>query len=208
MAKRRIKFKLGEIKIAGVELEIEDEREQATAAFAALQNQLAGVVQPAISKALIGAGAGQVIDATATNSQNGSGAPARKRRKLGSSGSGKTAENSSEAISFVHDPAKFGNPQENWSTPKKGVWLLWVVEQAVGKAQLTIGEIVNTFNQHYRQFGTITTSNLARDFGTQRKKNPPPVGVDTTRDPQLWYLHDSGKTWAEKLAKGNDNKTE
>ena len=33
MGRRRIKFKLGEIKIAGVELEIEDEREQATSAI-------------------------------------------------------------------------------------------------------------------------------------------------------------------------------
>lgn len=207
MSKRKLKFKLGEITIKNVELEIEDELDRATAIFGALQNQLAGAVQPAISKAILGAG--PVIDATATASQNGAAAPARKRRKLSSSSSnGKAAaDTASEAISFVHDPAKYGNPLESWSHPKKGIWLLWVVEQAVGKAQLTIAEICNTFNQHYRQFGTITTSNLARDFGTQRKKNPPPVGVDTTRDPQLWYLHESGKTMAEKLAKG-DSKSE
>ena len=206
MAKRRIKFELGEIRISGVKLEIEDERDQATAALAALQTQLAGVVQPAVSKALLGAA--PIIDATPANGQNGSTPPARKRRKIGSSALGKAADSGGEAISFVHDPAKFGNPKESWSTPKKGVWLLWVVEQAAAKAQLTISEIVNTFNQHYRQFGTITTSNLARDFGTQRKKSPPPVGVDTNREPQLWYLHDSGKTWAEQLAKGNDGKAE
>jgi hypothetical protein len=44
MAKRRIKFKLGEIEITGVELEIEDDREQATTAFSTLQNQLVGVI--------------------------------------------------------------------------------------------------------------------------------------------------------------------
>jgi len=208
MAKRRIKFKLGEIKISGVELEIEDERDQATATFAALQNQLAGVIQPAVSKAFLAADAGHVIDATVTNSQNGSAPAARKRRKFGPSAPGKAAESGSEPISFVHDPAKFGNPQEGWSTPKKGVWLLWVVEQAASKAQLTISEIVGTFNQHYRQFGTITASNLSRDFGGLRKKNPPPVGVDTTKDPQVWYLHDSGKTWATQLATGSDGKTE
>jgi hypothetical protein len=73
---------------------------------------------------------------------------------------------------------------------------------------LTISEIVSTFNQHYRQFGTITTSNLARDFGVLRKKNPPPVGVDTNREPQLWYLHDSGKALAQQIAKGSDSKAE
>jgi hypothetical protein len=206
MAKRRIKFKLGEIKISGVELEIEDEREQATAALATVQNQLAGVVQPAVSKALLGAS--PIIDASSGNAPNGSTPPTRKRRKLNSSGASKSPDSSAEAIAFVHDPTKFGNPQETWSTPKKGVWLLWVVEQAAGRTQLTISEIVNTFNQHYRQFGTITTSNLARDFGALRKKNPPPVGVDTNRDPQVWYLHDTGKTWAEQLAKGSDNKAD
>jgi hypothetical protein len=206
MAKRRIKFNLGEIKISGVELEIEDERDQATAAFAALQNQLAGVVQPVISKALLGAG--QVIDASPANAQNGATLPARKRRKLNSFAPGKAAESGGEPISLVHDPVKFGNPQQGWSTPKKGVWLLWVVEQATGKTQLSISEIVNTFNQHYRQFGTITASNLSRDFGGLRKKNPPPVGVDTNQEPQLWYLHEGGKSLAERLAKGGDGKTE
>lgn len=202
MSKRKLKFKLGEITIKNVEFEIEDEIDRATAVFGAVQNQIAGAVQPAISKALLGAG--QVIEATPAPSPNGAAAPARKRRKLSSSSSnGKAAESPSEPISFVHDPAKYGNPLEAWSTPKKGIWLLWVVEQAVGKAQLTVAEICSTFNQHYRQFGIITTSNLARDFGTQRKKNPPPVGVDTTRDPQLWYLHESGKALAEKLAKGD-----
>lgn len=191
-----------------MELEIDDDREHATAAFAALQSQIASVVQPVVGKALLGAGAGQVIDTTATNSQNGATAPTRKRRKLSASASGKATENGADPISFVHDPAKFGNPQQGWSTPKKGVWLLWVVEQAAGKTQLAISEIVNTFNQHYRQFGTITTSNLARDFGAQRKKNPPPVGVDTNREPQLWYLHEGGKTWAEQLAKGGDGRAE
>lgn len=206
MAKRRIKFKLGEIKISGVELEIEDEREQATAALAALQNQLAGVVQPAVSKALLGVG--PIIEANPVDGQNGAGSPGRKRRRLGSSSSGKSSESSVEPIALVHDPAKFGNPQQNWSTPKKGVWLLWVVEQATGKTQLTITEIVNTFNQHYRQFGTISASNLSRDFGALRKKNPPPVGVDTNQDPQRWFLLDSGKTWAEQLAKGTDTNSE
>jgi hypothetical protein len=119
MAKRRIKFKLGEIKITGVELEIEDEREQATAALATFQNQLASALQPAVSKALLGAG--PVIDAPLAISQNGPGSPARKRRRRGSSAVGKAADGSSEAVAFVHDPTKFGNPQETWSTPKKGV---------------------------------------------------------------------------------------
>src|ERR1051325_5601814 len=82
MAKRRIKFKLGEIRISGVELEIEDERDQATAALSALQNQLSGVVQPAVSKALLGAS--QVIESQPVNGS--AAAPSqRKRRKLGAS---------------------------------------------------------------------------------------------------------------------------
>ena len=204
MAKRRIKFKLGEIKITGVELEIEDEREQATAALAALQNQLAAVVQPAVNKALLGTGAGQIIEANATTSQNGTVTGGRKRRKLGASG----GSNTTDPITLAHDPGKHGNPQQGWTTPNKGIWLLWTVEQATGKTQLAISEIVSTFNQHFRHFGTITASNLTRDFGVLRKKTPPPVGVDTNQSPQLWYLLDSGKGLAERLAKGWDGKAE
>lgn len=205
MAKRRIKFKLGEIKIAGVELEIEDDREQATAAFAAVQNQIASVVQPAVSKALLGVG--QVIDAAPSNGHSGATPSARpKRRKLSSSA--QTGETAVEPIELSHDPVKFGNPVQGWSTPNKGIWLLWVVEQATARRELTISEIVNTFNQHFRTFGTITASNLSRDFGTLRKKNPPPVGADTNRSPQVWYLYDAGKTLAERLARGGDGKAE
>jgi hypothetical protein len=204
MSKRRIKFKLGEIKISGVELEIEDDPEHATAAFAAVQNHISNVVQPAVSRALLGAS--QVIDAPPVNGQPVGAPAARKRRKLGASG--KTGEGGGQPINLVHDPDKFGNPQQGWSTANKGCWLLWVVEQAAGTKELTITEIVNAFNQHYRQFGTITASNLGRDFGTLRKKNPPPVGVDTNRSPQVWFLLDSGKALAERLAKGGDGKSE
>lgn len=205
MAKRRIKFKLGEIKIAGVELEIEDEREQATAALAALQNQLAGVVQPAVSKALLGAGA-TIIDASPANGQNGSTPPARKRRKLSSSTAAKPGSDGAQAITFVHDPVKFGNPRQGWTTANKSIWLLWVVEQAVGIKELTVNGIASAFNQHYRDFGIIRPPNVQRDLGNQRTKTPPPVGTDPNRSPQVWFLYDAGKAHAERLAKGWDGK--
>jgi hypothetical protein len=202
MAKRRIKFKLGKIEISGVELEIEDDREQATSAFASLQNQIAGIIQPVVGKALLGAG--QVIDAPPANGAAVS--IPRKRRKLTPAGPAKAGEDPEvQTIKFIHDPDKFGNPQQSWSTPNKGIWTLWVVEQATGRKELTISEIVNAFNQHYRQFGIISSSNLSRDMAGLRRRNPPPVGADTNRTPQTWFLHDAGKVLAQRLAKGGDN---
>jgi hypothetical protein len=46
MLKREIRFKLGEITIKNVELEIEEEREIATAMFSEVQNQIADAVRP------------------------------------------------------------------------------------------------------------------------------------------------------------------
>ena len=165
MAKRRIKFKLGEIKISGVEFEIEDDRESATAAFASLQDQLAGVVQPVVGRALLGAG--QVVDAPSVDSERPATTVApRKRRKLSSSAPGKAGEEgAAQPISFVHNPDKFGNPQQGWTTPNKAIWLLWVVEQATGVKELTVTSIANVFNQHYRDFGIIRKGNVQRDLG-------------------------------------------
>jgi hypothetical protein len=205
MAKCRIKFKLGEIKISGVELEIEDDREQATATLAALQNQIAGVVQPAVSKALLGAG--QVIDASPVNGQQAATpAPRKPRRKLTSSAPAKAAEDGAQPIAFVHDPEKFGNPQQGWTAANKAMWLLWVVEQAANVKELTPTAIANVFNQHYRDFGMILKGNVRRDLGILRTKTPSLVGTDTNRSPQVWFLSASGKSHAERLAKGWDGK--
>ena len=205
MAKRRIKFKLGEIRISGVELEIEDDREAANAALSNVQNLLAGAVQPVVSKALLGAG--QVIDTTPTNGQQTSTSVLRKRRKLNSSAATKTSEDgAAQPITFIHDPHTYGNPQQAWTTANKAIWLLWVVERATGVKELTVTAIANMFNQHYRNFGTIHKGNVQRDFGLQRTKTPPPVGTDTNQSPQKWFLYEAGKNHAERLAKGWDGK--
>jgi hypothetical protein len=204
MSKRRIKFKLGEIKISGIELEIEDEREHATAVLAEIQHQIAGAVQPALSKSLLGVG--PVVDVPPANGQPTPTSPVRQRRKRAAGASGKGSDNTAQPITLIHDPDKYGNPQQGWSTPNKAIWLLWVVEQAANKKELSAAEIADTFNQHYRQFGTVSASNVTRDLGSQRKKNPAPVGTDPNRSPQVWFLYDAGKARAERLKSGWDGK--
>jgi hypothetical protein len=210
MARRRIKFKLGEIKISGIELEIEDERESATAALNTLQSQLTGAFQPALSKALLGAGA-PVIDAP-VNGQASLDATApqkRTRRRAASSAAPKPVNEAvpEQAVAFVHDPDKFGNPSQQWNTANKAIWLLWVVEQATEQKELTAPQIADVFNRHYREFGTILSFNISRDLGNQRKKSPAPVGTDPNRNPQVWFLYDAGKAHAQRLAKGWDGKS-
>jgi hypothetical protein len=210
VAKRKIKFKLGKISIENVE--IEDELEVATAIFGQLQTQLAGAVQPAFNKALLSAG-GNVFDAVpapAINSQVPSSAPPKRTRKrVASTGAPKNGDGSApeENIEFVHDPGKYGNPTQQWNTANKAIYALWVVEQATGQKELTATQIAGAFNRHYRDFGTILFPNVTRDLGSQRKKNPPPVGNDPNRSPQAWFLYDAGKAHAQRLAQGWDGKS-
>jgi hypothetical protein len=151
MAKRSIKFKLGEIRISGIELEIEDDPEQATSAFVAMHDQLTGALQPALSKALI---AGHAIDippavdvrASAASipqeARNGreneeasavaSPAPKRKRRK----------RTKAEA-----DPKELNDkPDAGRAKPRKSTGPMAILRDLVGKGYFKqkrlIGEIV------------------------------------------------------------------
>lgn len=213
MSKRKLKFKLGEITIKGVELEIEDDLDRASAAFGALQSQLAGAVQPAISKALVAA-SGPILE-TSVNGQPTAAPTApnakRTRRRGVGSVSPKPTEglsSSEESFTLIHDPEKFGNPSQSWNTLNKSIWLLWVVEQALGKKEMTAYQLTSTFNKYFREFGTIRTNNVSRDLGVSRTKSPPLVGVDPNKNPQVWFLYDAGKTYAKRLASGWDGKSE
>jgi hypothetical protein len=197
MSKRRIRFELGEIKIAGLKLEIDDELDAATTAFRAVQQLIAGAIQPAFAQALV-SGDTKVINGN-TGAPEGEAAklpPAKKasprRSRLASSG------DPAKIPVFTHDPEKYGNPATTWKVAQKAIWTLWAIQESGGAKEMTTTQIADTFNKYFREFRVISSSNVSRDLGSERKKNPPTVGSNP--DSSTWYLLEAGKTAAKALA--------
>lgn len=197
MAKRRIRFELGEIKIAGLKLEIDDELDAATTAFRAAQQLVAGAIQPAFAQALVN-GDAKVINGN-TGAPEGEPAklsPSRKapvrRNRIASS------SDPAKVPAFTHDPDKYGNPATTWKVAQKAIWTLWAIQESGGVQEMTATQIADTFNKYFREFRVISPSNVSRDLGSERKKNPPTVGSNP--DSGTWYLLEAGKTAAKALA--------
>jgi len=193
MAKFRMKLKL-----QSLELEIEGAREDASLISRSIGQQMAGLLQPV----------GSIVDGELPEDRsppmqiiNGSGQAAvkknRRRKFAPVAGNG---EDASAAIDFKHEPEKFGNPRQEWKTAQKALWLLYVCNELAGVDQMSTRGIVETFNKHFRQSGTITTSNTSRDLGKAKaKEKPAPVGEDTTKSPSTWYLTEEGRKRAQQL---------
>lgn len=195
MSKFRMKLKL-----QSLELEIEGSREDASLIRQNIGQQMASLLQPV----------GGIIDGEASTR---SAPPAlenivplnapigrrTRRRRNGSSG-GDAAIEVAQPIDFKHDPSKFGNPRQEWKTVEKAMWLLYVVKETAGVGELANKILVETFNKHFRQAGTITSSNVSRDLGRAKvKEKPAPVGEDTTQTPSAWYLTEHGRSLAQAL---------
>jgi hypothetical protein len=201
MARRKIRFELGEIRISGIKLEIDDELESATAAFGAVQQIVAGALQPAFNQALLGA-RGAVIDAEQpiaqplpaqlpSNAAKPKPRPAKNRNAP-------TPASTQDLPALSLDPTTYGNPRQDWTSAQKALWILWAVQESTGKTDLTTTEIVSLFNKYYQQFRTINKQNVGRDLGKERKKNPPTVGWKP--DEKKWFLYEAGTTAAKALA--------
>lgn len=65
--------------------------------------------------------------------------------------------------------------------------------------ELSTGQIVKTFNLHFRQAKTVTSSNVARDLGKAKVSTPALVGEDPTKSPPGWFLTDEGVRRAQAL---------
>ena len=184
------KFKI-KMKLTGLELEIEGSREDVPLITANLGNQLAGLLRPA---AAIASGADTSLTPTPAALPMVDEVKKRKRRVTTARSVDGQSDTVSAPIDFRHDPVKFGTPKQSWKTSEKALWLLHVVEQ-----ELSGAVIVATFNKHFRQAGTITTSNANRDLGRLKSKSPAVVGEDTTQTPPRWFLTEEGTRQALKL---------
>jgi hypothetical protein len=193
MSKFRIKLKL-----QGLELEVEGTKENLPDLRTALTQQLAGVIEPAT-------GLIQEAQPTPTiiNNDSASHAEVGKRRRRSRSNSKPTGEESIEsAVDWKHDSSKYGSPLQSWNTVDKAMWLLYVVGKETERTELSGNCISLTFKKHFKQAGSITTSNINRDLGrakASKSGQPPLVSEDTTKNPPLWYLTTAGSAAAQKL---------
>lgn len=196
------KFKI-RLKVQSLELEVEGSRDDIPVIAHNVGQQIAGLFQPAVgivegSAPEINQPALPFTEAQLVSPQNGSKkkTPSRPRAsKPPVSGNGAKVD----AIDWRHDPAKWGNPQQDWSTSDKSIWLLYVVANETEKKALPSQQLVQTFNKHFYQAGRIRTQNINRDLGAKKRQKMPLVGEDTTQTPSTWFLTHEGDKKAQEL---------
>jgi hypothetical protein len=203
MAKFEVKLKL-----TGLELEIKGEREDIPRLTSSLSEQIAGALRPT---ALIAqAKEPEVVhNGTVDYAHPKDSAETKRRRKPARQHRAKDgdAADTAAVLDWVHDPAKWGSPQQGWSVAEKSLWLLHVVAGEKQLAVLSGPSIAATFNRHFRQAGPVHPPLVTRELGKLKSVSPALVGEDTTVDPSTWFLTQEGSKRAEELvnqAKGTN----
>jgi hypothetical protein len=183
------KFKL-RVKLSGLEIEVEGDREHAPQIADHIGHQLSQMMQPA---ALIEAPenhheGGATVEAQTT--PNGSRAT-RRRRRSGKSGTGVVSE-ATPITTWDHNTDRFGTPLQEWKSVQKIAWMLLVIERTNGtKADMTVTQIANAFNEKFRSSGMIHRGNVSRDLGNASDQFGEMEG--------RWFLKEKGREAAEKL---------
>ncbi|MEJ2905158.1 hypothetical protein WAE58_22120 [Pedobacter panaciterrae] len=195
MAKNQFKFKL---KITGFELEVEGSKEDVAAITSSVTNQIKGLTSPQF----LGDNSETEDADTMEVSLPQLSSPQKKkstRKKIPSNGS--SGNQKVEVIDFKNDPKKYSTPLMTWNKQQKALWLLYVIKSEKNVTELTVTQIVNTFNTHYKQSKTINSGNVARDLGKVKLGNGALVGEDATSSPRRWYLTDAGDSSVQNLIK-------
>jgi len=187
MAKFRIR-----LKVQGLDLEVDGERQDLPSITRAVQQQLTSLVIPG---EVITDGHKQLGD----GSSNGSGAAQeeenKKKRSVRRSPRGGGDGAPAVAIEFRHDPAKYGNPVQGWGVTEKCIWLLYVIKGITGTEEVSGPALAATFNQYFKPAGKIHPPHVTRDLAKLKVQNPAPIGEDKGN----YYLTDEGDKQAQQL---------
>lgn len=84
---------------------------------------------------------------------------------------------------------------------QKALWILYVIKHEKKMEELSVSQIKNTFNQHFRQSKVIQSNNVSRDLGKVKLGSNALVGENTSVSPRTWYLTDAGNVYVENLIK-------
>lgn len=193
------KFKM-RLRLQGLEVEIEGERDDAAMITRNLGTQLSGLIKP-VGQIVDGAGEGEGTGGVAPRAISAIEAPSRKARRSRRQPSTTSPDtDASVALEVSLAPEKFGVPRQEWKTAEKAVWLIYVLKESGMGDTFATRIIVETFNKHFKQSGTITTSNVTRDLGRLKTKERPAwVGENTTLTPSGWFLTEEGQKRAQAL---------
>ena len=190
------KFRM-KMKIQGFELEIEGAREDAAIISQNIGSQLSSLMQPS-SKIIEGDVIADRQPIPVTPQITSVEQKQRRQRRPSVNVGGERGD--SGAIDFVFAPEKFGNPKQQWKTAEKAVWLIYVLRENDKGSEFSTVTLVNTFNKHFKQSGTITTSNVTRDLGRLKTNTTPTeIGENAVASPSLWFLTDAGRKKAQSL---------
>jgi len=189
------KFKI-RLKLQGLELEVEGNRDDVPLITEAVSQQVAGLLGPAtniVEGEIVSNGhrVSSEVETTETKPKK-----ARKKRTQGPTAGGGAKE---DAVDWVHDPSKFGTPKQGWTTADKSLWVLYVVLKGKDVKELSAARIATTFNKHFPQAGVVHPPNVSRDLGKLKLKAPALVSEDRSKSPSAWFLTDAGIQRAEKL---------
>lgn len=171
--------------LQGLKVHVKGDREMAPAIANNVGRQFASVLSPAglIEGPKNGHdGGAKIIEVPAP-------APKGKRKKATRSVSVEAA--SATVLTWTHDIDRWGLPVQSWKTLQKSAWLLYVVEEALGKKDLSPSEIADIYQANFRDAGPPRPSNIARDLAKESLL----FGEDNGR----FYLKQAGKDAAEKL---------
>jgi len=190
------KFRV-KLKMQAFELEIEGNREDAALIGRSIGDQISSVIAPSAN----------IVEGDFTSTRPPSApaialveeSPKRKASRRSRSTASSSGENNVSAIEFRNDASLYATPTQQWKTAEKALWLLYVVKETTNHSELSTSQIVNTFNTHFRQAKTITSSNVSRDLGKLKVSTPSLVGEDATKSPAVWYLTEEGVRKAQSL---------
>jgi hypothetical protein len=185
------------VELQGLKIEVEGTKEDAPKIAQQLGKQFGGLLQ---TPALLASGNGSsVLEGEAVNDEDGTG----KKKKTRKSSGGAGTKTPAEEITFVHDSAQYGSPQQGWTQVQKAIWFLYIVEKQANVTQLTSYSIAKNFNHHFKASGQINGGNVMKGLDKEKLKGTnATVGADMTDGTAKYFLTTAGKTLAGKLAKG------
>jgi|SRR6185369_5843831 len=194
------KFKM-RLKLTGFELDIEGSREDIPLIAQNVGQQIAGLLAPA-SKIVSGEktdASSRTVHPIQTIVDVSSARRKRKRLSIPPIAGAQDAEKAPNVLNWKHDSSKWNSPNQSWSTLDKALWLIYVAEQETQQTELTVRQIAETFNTHFKQAKTVRIPNVTRDMGNKKAGKDALVGENATISPSKWYLTESGKSRVTKL---------
>jgi hypothetical protein len=126
---------------------------------------------------------GQTFDHSNTTTPSPAPAKRGKARRTSPAADRGSGATGSKEILWQHDANAWGTPLQTWKAPEKAIWLLYVANQSVAVTEMTVGQMVVTFDRLFRSSGRLNKGNVARDFKALNSEPPPKVAMNGTVEP-------------------------